>query len=215
MPNNTYLESYEVGLGLAVQAFKSGHAKLLDANGQPVYAVEEQQRREAALRPPLESEIAEARTAANEELGEAKVGLETLEGYDPLDSLSESELTRAASLAPFVREDVAELAPDLLARRVSAVLASGDRPAIRLWTRYLGRRSDAAMATGQTDGLAALHAALGRLRESDTTGKAQRSQLDARVAAAQKLDGQAQRAGWELQGGLDAMMRRGGLGVTL
>jgi len=213
--NNSYLESYEVGLDLAVSAFKDGHAKLLTKDGQPVYAVEEQERRAASLRQPLEAEIAQAHEAANEELAEARAALETLQGADPLDSLSESELGRAAALAPFVREDVTELAPDQLARRVGAVLASKDRPAIRLWTRYLGRRHDAAIAAGRTDGLAALHAALGRLRESDTTAKSQREQLEAQLAAAQQLRGKAQRAGWELQGGLDAMMRRGGLGVSL
>ncbi len=120
--SDAYLKSYEMSLELAVSRFKAERAKLLTKDGQPVYAPDEHQRREAALRQGLEAEIASAREAASEELGEAKAALDTLEGYDP---------------------------------------------------------------------------------------------LDARVAAAQKLDGQAQRAGWELQGGLDAMMRRGGLGVRL
>jgi hypothetical protein len=209
MKSDAYLQSYEVSLELAVQAFKSGRATLLTKDGQPVYAPEEHQRREEALRQPLEAEIVSAKEAAQEEQAEAKAALATLEGYDPLDSLTEAELGRAASLAPFVREDVAELAPERLEARVSAVLASKDRVAIRLWTRYVGRRYDASLSAGRTDGLAALHEPLRRLRATDTAAKQQREQLEARVAAAQKLDGHALRAGWELQGGLEQMMRRG------
>lgn len=113
-----------------------------------LYGPEELAEREARALAAYDARGAEIVAAVERAVAEAEQELVKLEGASPLDRLSEAELARANARREFVREDAAELPPDVLAQRIRAALVAGDKADLVLWDRYAGKRV-AALPAGQ------------------------------------------------------------------
>lgn len=138
-------------------------------NGQAIYAPEEHQRRDAEAAATFRSTFTEAADAAQGEIADAEAELHALDRReaDPLGALLPADLTRARSLATFVKEDCEVLPVAALADRAEDAAKGTDRAAWALLTRYAARRLEAERskpAGGYSDDTARLEAALNTLR---------------------------------------------------
>ncbi len=141
----------------------------LSRGGQPIFSAEEQARLEAEAEAEFRRTFTDAAAAAGAEIAEAEAELHTLDRReaDPLGALLPDDLTRARSLATFVKEDCEILPVAALADRVEDAAKGTDRAASALLLRYGQRRVDGEQAKpgrGYSDDLTRLEAALTTVR---------------------------------------------------
>ncbi len=168
----------------------------LSRDGQPIYAPEEMQRREASAEATFHATFRDATAAAQMEITEAEAELHALDRReaDPLGALLPDDLTRANTMATFVREDAEMLPLATLADRAEGAATGSDRAAMALLVRYAARRLEAEQATpgrGYGDGTARLEAALHLLRARLFGHGDKRAALMARIEAAGQLGAHA------------------------
>lgn len=186
------LQIAEGRLDRAREETERARAGLLQSDGRPLYAPEEQARRlEAALRP-LTDEVAATVSLAGTAEAEARATL-AAPTPDPLATLDGSALQRAAALREFWREDAESLSLPALASRLLAALASGEQVQQVLALRYGQRRADQVLedlrwrrvADPQTTAaeLRALRQALGQLASATADPRDQRRRTEAEELA--------------------------------
>ncbi len=116
----------------AKEAEQTAMAALV-VNGRPVYVPDEHEQRVKAIETERRQAIDAVTTEVKRRLEEVASELLPTDA-DPVLSLKGDDLTRAAALAPFVREDIAA---GNVAAKLRAVARSGDRAAQVVWLRYL------------------------------------------------------------------------------
>jgi len=165
-------------------------------NGQAIYSAEEMQRRDAEAEATFNATFRDAAQAASEEIVAAEGELHALDRReaDPLGALLPDDLTRARSLATFVKEDCEILPVAALADRGEDAAKGTDRAASALLLRYGQRRLDGEQAKpgrGYSDDLTRLEAALNVLRARLFGHGDRRGALTARIEAAGQLGAHA------------------------
>lgn len=136
------LTSEKFTFDTAVKRFEAEKAALYRPDGEPKFGPKEHAEKLAALLEPVTrwhnhvkekcaAAEAEARMAAN------------LEHSDPITTLSDNELQRAFFLKPFVESAVASLPLSDLAKRLSAVVATGDKATIACYQQAAAQRTAA------------------------------------------------------------------------
>lgn len=168
----------------------------LSRDGRPIYAPEEMQRREAEAEATFHATFRDAAAAAQMEIAEAEAELLALDRAeaDPLGGLVAADLTRANTMATFVREDAEVLPLAALADRAEGAATGGDRAVMALLLRYGQRRLDGEMVQpgrGYSDDTTRLEAALNTLRARLFNHGDKRAALVARRDEAQGLQGHA------------------------
>lgn len=162
----------------------------LSRDGQPIFAPEEMQRREAEAEAIFRNTFADAASAAETEITAAEAELRALDRAeaDPLGGLVAADLTRANTMATFVREDAEVLPLAALADRCEDAGRGGDRASMALFLRYGQRRLEAEQGKrGYSDDTARLEAALNTLRARLFNHGDKRAALVARRDEAQGL----------------------------
>ncbi len=176
------------GAGATLAAQKAA----LHRDGRPLYAPDEQQRREAEALAAFRETFAVAADATRAELADAEAELHRLDRAeaDPLAVLTADDLTKANALAPFVKEDAEGLPLAALADRVEDAMQGYDRPRLALHLRYGQRRLEAERAKeggGYGDEVARLDAALSSIRQRLFGNREKREALAVRIAAARRV----------------------------
>ncbi len=167
-------------------------------DGQPIYAPEEMQRRDAEAEAVFRRTFTAAGEAAGAEIADAEDGLHALDRReaDPLSALSAPDVSHARSLAGFIREDAESLGVGTLADRVEDAARENDRAAWALYARYGQRRLEVEQTKpggGYGDDTARLEAALNLLRARLFVGHGEkRAALMGRRDAAAQLQSHAQ-----------------------
>ncbi len=205
------LSTQSQALESALASFQQSNAKLYDADGSPIYAPAEHQRRSEQLLAELDRVVSAAMAAAAEAETAARRALQELNGRDPFDGLTPEEQARVTAKRELVAEDFRELPLEPLARRAQAALVTKDRAEAFLIARYGARRVESETkraAQGQSTplerlGLSQLKTAVEQLQGELTDAKA-RERVMARRSAAQELDIQARRVRAEADGRLAA-----------
>ena len=164
----------------------------LSRDGRPIYAPEEMQRREAEAEATFRNTFTDATAAAAAEITEAEAELRALDRAeaDPLGGLVAADLTRANTMATFVREDAEVLPLAALADRAEGAATGSDRAVMALLLRYGQRRLDGEMVQpgrGYSDDTTRLEAALNTLRARLFNHGDKRATLGARIEAAGQL----------------------------
>ncbi len=141
----------------------------LSRDGRPIFSAEEQQRREAEAEATFHATFRDAAEAAQMEIVEVDAELRALDRAeaDPLGGLVAADLTRANTMATFVREDAEVLPLAALADRAEGAATGSDRAVMALLLRYGQRRLDGEMVQpgrGYSDDTTRLEAALNVLR---------------------------------------------------
>lgn len=121
---------------------QEAEARLYRHDGTNLYGDEEHRERAAAIRSEHRAEFDRIDADVAERIGRAGRALLVAENSDLAGGLSTEELQRANTLSGFVADDVERMAPDALAKRCRAALASGDRPALFLLAHHVSRRAD-------------------------------------------------------------------------
>ena len=168
----------------AVREFETNRAKLYRSDGSPVYGDKELQERLTALleRPRMALGMLEKEVTQTIEESERD---QLTADLDPVLSLSDSELSRAAALRGFVEDAVGESDLPTLAKTLAAVLVHGGKAEQVLYLRAGNKRIEAfkddRRGSGDwtdTDGISDCVEQLGKLRASLTDAK-QPAKLDA------------------------------------
>jgi len=191
-------------LDRAAERFEAGQKRLYRSDGQPIYGEAEHQQRLDALLGEFDGMTGSVTEAAEQAITDGKAELARMDGSSPMDTLGESELSRANSLALFVREDCESLPSHELAGRVRSALAGTDRVTVILWDRYLGKRLDATRgSTGSDPTTAALFALRRELadRLADSKAKDKRHRADRKIESAKTLTGRVRMARSKVDGG--------------
>ena len=160
-------------------------------DGRPIFAPEEQARRETELLTEYRETFAEAADVTQAEIAEVEAELHRLDRAeaDPLAVLTADDLTKANALAPFVKEDGEGLPLAALADRAEDAMQGYDRPRMALHLRYGQRRLEAERAKeggGYGDEVARLDAALSSIRQRLFGNGANREALGVRIADARR-----------------------------
>lgn len=108
---------------------------LFTFEGRQYYPDDTHNRKMAEVLAPLRANVQEAYTMADQATAEAE-RLESLHYNDPLATVCNGTLQRMALLAPFVKEELAEMHNTALAQRLRGVLVGGDEALKRLYLRY-------------------------------------------------------------------------------
>lgn len=159
---------------------------------KPIYAPEEQQRREAEALAAFRKTFTEAADVTQAEIAEVEAELHRLDRAeaDPLAVLTADDLTKANALAPFVKEDAEGLPLAALADRAEDAMQGYDRPRMALHLRYGQRRLEAERAKeggGYGDEVARLDAALSSIRQRLFGNREKREALGVRIADARRV----------------------------
>lgn len=122
----------------AASTYEADLAKLTGPDGQPVYAPA----KEEALRAGLHEMFTDALDSVVDGLRQQREAAEakmSIAYADPAAGLDNAELQRAALLAPFVREELANLEPETLEKRLQWVATQADTPTVWAYHRYASR----------------------------------------------------------------------------
>ena len=122
----------ETAIAEAREQEQSAKAALYRA-GQPMFLEEEHGRRVQTIETQRRQAIDGVKSEVQRRISEIEVELLPTDA-DPVMALKGEDLTRAAALAPFVREDVAA---GNVGPKLRAVLKSGDKAAMAVWLRYV------------------------------------------------------------------------------
>jgi hypothetical protein len=121
--------------------YETERAKLFDQAGQPIYAPAEQERRQTALKEELTGKVNRIVESCQGEIATLQSQLKVVAApVQPLDNLSEAELSRANARREFVKEDISSLTLGELAKRLAALLEGNDKATLFLYGRYLPTR---------------------------------------------------------------------------
>jgi hypothetical protein len=120
----------------ATTAFETAKSKLYTADGQPIFAPAEQEKRMGAALQALQASTETAVSIAKNNAQWAIGRKEVLLNSDPAADLAPPDLAAASQRAMFVREDVANMTFPELAARIRATAANGDKPGVFLLARY-------------------------------------------------------------------------------
>lgn len=121
--------------------YQTSLAALKGADGQPIYAPAEQERRQSELKAGLESKVGSIVEGAGAEIQTLQSQLRAAEQpVAPLDNLSAEELQSATARQSFVKEDIAGLGLEELGKRLQVLLEGKDRASLFLYVRYLPAR---------------------------------------------------------------------------
>ena len=188
------LNSAKNKVSAAVDSFERAKSQYLTFDGKPVLAPAEHEEKLANLRGPVAAAAERAIEIADQ--ASAQVAKERLlPAACPTSKLSAAELETAGALAPFVREDCAELPPAELAERLEWVRASGTKAQQWTYARYAERRWQREQASKPPAlGLDLLGAELRAIAEPQQ-GLSAESQRLSEQAAALKRFARAQIAG--------------------
>ena len=188
------LNSAKNKVSAAVDSFERAKSQYLTFDGKPVLAPAEHEEALAKLRAPVAAAAERAIEIADQ--ASAQVQKERLApAACPTSKLSAAELETAGALAPFVREDCAELPPAELAERLEWVRASGTKAQQWTYARYAERRWQREQASKPPAlGLDLLGAELRAIAEPQQ-GLSAESQRLSEQAAALKRFARAQIAG--------------------
>jgi len=136
------LKSEKFTFDTVVKRFEAEKAQLFRPDGAKKYGDKEHAEKLAALLEPVtrwhdkvKEKCAAAETAARMATA--------LEHSDPITTLSDSELQRAFFLKPFVESAVNSLPLSDLAKRLSAVVATGDKATIACYQQAAAQRTQA------------------------------------------------------------------------
>ncbi len=159
---------------------------------KPIFSPEEQARREVEAEATFHATFRDATAAAQMEIADAEAELHALDRAeaDPLGGLVAADLTRANTMATFVREDAEVLPLAALADRVEGAATGSDRAVMALLLRYGQRRLDGEMVQpgrGYSDDTTRLEAALNVLRARLFGHADKRGELAARIEGAGQL----------------------------
>ena len=185
------LERHGSAVDAAGTTLAAARAALYRDN-RPLFSPEEQGRREAEAEATFRNTFTEAADAAQAEIAEVDAELRTLDRAeaDPLGGLVAADLTRANTMATFVREDAEALPLAALADRAEGAATGSDRAVMALLLRYGQRRLDGEMVQpgrGYSDDTTRLEAALNTLRARLFNHGDKRATLGARIEAAGQL----------------------------
>ena len=126
----------------AVAEFERTKTTLLRSDGAKRFGDKEHQERLQHFLQPLTAAAAEAKATADAALTAARQA-KAIQHADPVASLSDSELSRAYHLRPFVQDAVNDMTLTELAQRLAAVVASGDKAQIACYHQAAIKRSEA------------------------------------------------------------------------
>jgi hypothetical protein len=178
--------------------------QLVRSDGSPVYAPAEMQEREQAIRAAVVAEYDRMCTAliarGEQHAAEAERKMALLD-REPIDMLSAEGQARAAARREFIREDVERLGGTVLADRINAAIAAGDKPLLVLYERYGQERSDRTQEPLRS-ALVALRTALGL---DERAGKVR--EMETKIRAAKLLQQYPSRVRRDLDGS-NARMRQ-------
>ena len=135
------LNSSKSGFDWQCGQFEKAKAQLYRPDGQPRYSAQEHNERLQSLLQPLTEAAASVKEAADAALEAAKMA-RVGEHADPLSTLSDSELSRAASLKGFVEDYLSSTALDRVGLRLAAVAASGNKGEIAAYYVATNKRID-------------------------------------------------------------------------
>ncbi len=145
------LAASKSGFDWHAEKFERNKAQLFRPDGTPKYSPQEHNERMASLLEPVTTAAQHVKEAAAAAIEEAKTA-KAIEHADPLSSLSNDELQRAASLRGFVEDYVNSTSLDKVAQRMAAVVASGHKAEIAVYhqavTKRVGELERAAAAGG-------------------------------------------------------------------
>ncbi len=203
-PTSAELVRHGSAVDRAADQYRQGRAALFNADGRPIYAPDEQARREAALRDTLRRAL----TAANEAVtaATAAVAAERTQEHDLVATLTASELERASARRPFIQDDVERLPAARFVERCRAALESGSRVEMVLHHREASRLLDEWKQAAREGRTVAGGDQLDPLREVVTALEAhlvdgsRRTAADAADNAAGVLGMRVGRIAWELLG---------------
>ena len=188
------LESAKTKISAAVESFERAKQGYYTHDGRPIAEPAAHESALAKLRAPVAAAAERAIEIAD--LASAQVQKERLApAACPTSKLSAAELETAGALAPFVREDCAELPPAELAERLEWVRASGTKAQQWTYARYAERRWQREQASSPpAPGLELLAAELRAIAEPQQ-GLSAESQRLSEQASALKRFARAQLAG--------------------
>lgn len=134
------MNTLEQRIEQAAKAREEAEASLLRPDGSRRYSDEEHEERTRTIRREHAERFGaiEAEIAGRVERAEER--LFGLEHADPSGALSTEELERANARSAFVADECRGLPLGALAKRMAAVLASGDRPTMFLYAHHAGLR---------------------------------------------------------------------------
>ena len=139
MIDQSDLDSAKAKVSAAVDSFERAKQGYLTHDGRPIAEPAAHEAALAKLRAPVAAAAERAIEIADQ--ASAQVAKERLlPAACPTSKLSAAELETAGALAPFVREDCAELPPAELAERLEWVRASGTKAQQWTYARYAERR---------------------------------------------------------------------------
>lgn len=136
------LTSEKFTFDTAVKRFEAEKAALYRPDGEPKFGPKEHAEKMAALLEPVtrwHNHVKEKCAAAE---AEARMAA-SLEHSDPITTLSDNELQRAYFLRPFVQDAVNSLPLSDLAKRLGAVVATGDKATIACYQQAAAQRTAA------------------------------------------------------------------------
>jgi hypothetical protein len=175
----------------AAGVYEAAQQKLYRPDGAPIYADAEHAARDAAHLAEFDRIARREYEEAEADAAAAVAQLAQLDGTDPLDTLSDAEVQRAAARLPFVSEDADRPPLAAFVTRIESVLLAGDTPQVYAYWKTSVRRLETERETGRagTAGVLAQVDALGRCTAALADPK-----MAAKRASAEALRTEAQRA---------------------
>ncbi len=147
----TGLKDYRRAVEAAITTAERKLANLYDpSTGAKVFSPEQHAQQVSRILAEFDEAVAPQVRVVKTRKANAERSLQALES-GPESALSTEELTRAAAMRDFVREDADRLPLQTLAERMRAAEAAGDRVQQFLWSHYAQQR--AAAEQGQPAGL--------------------------------------------------------------
>lgn len=120
----------------AAEYFEEQRASLFRPDGSKAFSDPEHDERESALRRELNTSLDRLAPDIEQRITAHEQEVLKLEHADPSGSLSSEELESANARRAFVADEVNGLGVDALGKRMRAVAASGDRPAMFLYAHH-------------------------------------------------------------------------------
>jgi hypothetical protein len=120
--------------------FERDRGDLYRDDGSPLFSEDEHARREGELAAERNRVLSEVTPALEEAITGLRDERANLENADPAASLTDAELSRAASLRGFVADEAGELSVENLVARLNAVRAAGERGSMLAHARAARRR---------------------------------------------------------------------------
>ena len=182
------VRSAGVEVDRAVEQLERDRAGLFRPDGQPKYGQAEMAERESAIAEGVRRAIAAADQAVVVAVAQADLAGAAAASPDPVAWLTAAELEDAGLRRAFVAEDMDRLALPELERRLSAVVASGDRVGAFLHARYAGAKL-AEIRRVAIEGGPAVPVEFGRAWAlvEQLNGSLRPAELDLRAEAAERL----------------------------